>query len=225
VQREAVVNVTSLLSSPAAVAAVVAAVVSGAFVGVNGWRQRNSDSKRLALQLDHERRLRELQFEHERRLAWDADRRHLRDMKLDRIRRALTVVIETANDASGVVLGLVHFRSKDRVAEGARLVELMQRLNGQAGVIATDQESEDLAGSVRELIGTANRYRHQLDRLDAGPEVPLNERREKEREDRLRIIYEELEPQMLKQAEAIIPAARQLLLDLEQPVPRDPDLP
>jgi hypothetical protein len=84
---------SALLSS-----AAVAAVVSGGFLFLGTWVNGRAQRR-------HDERLRVLQFVHERTLALDADRRALRDRKLEQLQEAARVLLEATMGLGGTPPG------------------------------------------------------------------------------------------------------------------------
>ncbi len=130
--------------------AAVAAIVSGAAVAWNGWRDRRSRIDLQRIQETHEAALRNLDRQHERRLQEFADQRGLRDLKAERLRTNLVTLIDAAMKLGDRALQLRmepdRFVDPDPAFDQART-----RLSDLRPALLLDTESERLLRAMAEL--------------------------------------------------------------------------
>jgi hypothetical protein len=199
---------------------VVAAVIQGLVLWLNGRRQeearkddRAREERLKQADRDHEERLRRMQLDHEARLDYYADRRRMRDVKLERVRAALKILVAASTKASGAASGLVHGPANDRERYTGDLVEVMETMNESVADIAVDAESQALADKIRKLVwdaGVVYRSQQQIVEEGAAQGRQVNQ----QRMDRM----EEFAEQILRFANELAPAAREMLAELEAPI-------
>ncbi len=209
--------------TPIITSAATAAVVVTAGAVWNGWREGRLRIKLQRMQETHAATLRGLDREHERRLQELADRRSLRDQKVDRLRTNLVAVTDAA-----LKLGDREYELRmapNRLFEPAPVVdEARKRLDELRAELVLDIESERLLRAISDVLQQHDVYvialRHWKDLADAaeaaaeaGPGVPpVTGSRE---------AFEEARNKgdlLAKSVQEVIDSARDTLAHLEQAI-------
>jgi len=145
-------DLTTIITS-----ASVGAVVLAAGTAWNSWRERLSRTKLQTMQQMHEANLRALDRQHEERLQEVADRRALRDVKVERLRTNLIALTDAALKLGDRELELR--MSPHRFADPATIVDQARtRLAELRPELILDTESERLLRAMADAIQQYDAY-------------------------------------------------------------------